>query len=875
MKNVVVKIGGEVMDITDSNAVKLALTYSVADIAEIQNRNASFSKTLVLPGTDHNDQVIGFAFDVNSTNAMDQNVRRDALVEVDGTVVIEGFAKLTKNVIKNKRNVHEYHLTIMGDNSDWKQGMGELDMTDLDFSEFDHLWTKTNIDTSELIDGSGGALTKPDVVYPLINYGMNADAPHPYTNNQDVHAVRVQDRFPAFQVMALMTKMFLDQGFKIISNFMDTTFFESLYIPFTNEQMKLPDGFDTDRQFRGGMTTQQDLVTANIPQNTFDAVYGVPVQINDETSTGFFDTGGHYDTTVFNYTVDVACVQKFIATVVVETTVHNDVWLEVRIVKNYSFQNIAQGTIIASVFTQFFDVADGLQQLSIETEFEEFVAGDIVTLVIRPDGYFTPTGFFTGITTGVHVVANGTEFFNEVKLDLLEGTNIPVSRQLPDDLTQLDFLSGIKQIFNLMFLTDTVKRTVSIEPRDQFYSSTALDWTKKLDKSKDETVTYLNDKLKKTINFRYKTDSNDGSAEIIKNETGQDVASLEVANENKFVEGSQDIGAELFAPTVMDRWQYIGLNVNRVPRLNKEAIEFPSTTPRTTEFEPRLLYYKGVETLSNGESWSWEGTQRTTFPNMYSVDEVNDNDNSLYWNNTRRSSGLFQKYWRNLMNTMNDGRMYTAYFNLTDTDIDKLDFRDPIYIVDTYYLLNKIIDYNPLKRTTTKVELIKPVGMDALVFVQPLKNYPLFPPLPPDIDIPIRVIEDGGTFPGTTPGHPSIAGINTQSGGVTTTGTNNHSEQGSTVFGHGLIGGTTDQMMFGNYNERDGRAQLVMGAGIVGNRKTIAKVDTFGTFKSGNGSRAMTTISGVSQEMLFTDPDGETQVVVKSDLRESPPTEGE
>jgi uncharacterized protein affecting Mg2+/Co2+ transport len=82
-------------------------------------------------------------------------------------------------------------------------------------------------------------------------------------------------------------------------------------------------------------------------------------------------------------------------------------------------------------------------------------------------------------------------------------------------------------------------------------------------------------------------------------------------------------------------------------------------------------------------------------------------------------------------------------------------------------------------------------------------------------------------------------------------------------------------MMFGNYNERDGRAQLVMGAGIVGNRKTIAKVDTFGTFKSGNGSRAMTTISGVSQEMLFTDPDGETQVVVKSDLRESPPTEGE
>jgi len=67
--------------------------------------------------------------------------------------------------------------------------------------------------------------------------------------------------------------------------------------------------------------------------------------------------------------------------------------------------------------------------------------------------------------------------------------------------------------------------------------------------------------------------------------------------------------------------------------------------------------------------------------------------------------------------------------------------------------------------------------------------------------------------------------------------------------------------------------KVVIGAGVLGDRKTIAKVDTFGTFKSGNGSRAMTTISGVSQEMLFTDPDGETQVVVKSDLRESPITE--
>lgn len=870
----VVKIGGEVMDITDSNAVKLALTYSVADIAEIQNRNASFSKTLVLPGTDHNDQVIGFAFDVNSTNAMDQNVRRDALVEVDGTVVIEGFAKLTKNVIKNDGNFHEYHLTIMGDNSDWKQGMGELDMTDLDFSEFDHLWTKTNIDTSELIDGSGGALTKPDVVYPLINYGMNTDAPHPNQNNLDIHTVRVQDRFPALQVMALMTKMFTDQGFKIISNFMDTTFFTSLYVPFTNEQLTNDVTFVSDRQFMAGMTTDVELITPSFSNDPWNYAYGVVRDFDDDTSTGLFDTGGHFNTATFQYVVDVSSRQKFSTVINFETTLLDSVMLIVRIVRN-RVQDVDRGVVLAEQNTGFFDTG-AILQMSVETDFVDFDTGDTVVVEVVADGYFDGVSGFQPIPSGggVYMRSSGTTFSNEVANVVIPGGEVTMSDQLPDDVTQLQFVSAIKQIFNLMFLTDPLKRTVIIEPRDQFYSSTSLDWTQKLDKSKDETVTYLNDKLKKTINFRYKTDTNDGTAEIIKNETGQDVASLEVANENKFVTGSQDIGAELFAPTVMDRWQYVGLNVNRVPRMNTGAFEFPSIAERATNYGLRLLFFAGVETLSSGESWSWDGTQRTTFPNMYSVDEVNDNDNSLYWNNTRRSSGLFEKYWRNLINTMNDGRMYTAWFNLTDTDIDNLDFRDPIYIVDTYYLLNKIVDYNPLKRTTTKVELIKPVGVDVFVFLQPLKGYPLFPALPPDTATsPVREIDDGGTFPGTTAESPTGAGITTQNGGVTTTGTGNHSEAGATVFGHGLVGGTTDQMMFGNYNQRDGRAQIVIGAGVLGDRKTIAKVDTFGTFKSGNGSRAMTTISGVSQEMLFTDPDGETQVVVKSDLRESPITE--
>jgi hypothetical protein len=46
-------------------------------------------------------------------------------------------------------------------------------------------------------------------------------------------------------------------------------------------------------------------------------------------------------------------------------------------------------------------------------------------------------------------------------------------------------------------------------------------------------------------------------------------------------------------------------------------------------------------------------------------------------------------------------------FDLTPLDIHQLDFRDTILIDQTYYRLNKVLNYNPFKAGLTKVELFK------------------------------------------------------------------------------------------------------------------------------------------------------------------------
>ena len=65
-----------------------------------------------------------------------------------------------------------------------------------------------------------------------------------------------------------------------------------------------------------------------------------------------------------------------------------------------------------------------------------------------------------------------------------------------------------------------------------------------------------------------------------------------------------------------------------------------------------------------------------------------------------------------MMKNIEEGGRLIAYFNLSNVDIENLDFRKLIYIdyptnVKGYYLIESVIDYNPIKNGLTKVNLFK------------------------------------------------------------------------------------------------------------------------------------------------------------------------
>ena len=849
LKEVRLTIGGNEIDLFDTDKLRLAVTRSIDEIQKTEKSNASRSKTIVIPGTKRNDLALGFGQDVNSVTAISQNQKPDAVLEVGGTIIIEGFARATKRVIKNSENTHEYHLILIGDNGEWKHSINGLNLRDLDYSEFDHVYNKANIDDSELTDSSGGPLTKPDIVYPLINYGGTLDMPHPVQSNRDLHTVRIKNRFPAIQKRSLLLKIFNNAGFKIKSDFIDSDFFSRLYMPFTREALIHPESFRTPLQFRVGSTSEQIA------------------EMGGKQTAPFFDNGDNYsDVQVLipsflianngffhAYTVPEDSMMNFIL-----QTSHSKIGTgfsggfsgnsnEIGILRPDGSDELYQSAVP--------DYPNGQPQIRFKVRHE-------TGMQFWPKGTLVIAKFFQPNTESIE---SDTFFSNEVLLGVQEGNDLDMNINLPD-IEQIDFVRALRDEFSLMIDTNLTTREVTIEPHDDFYTTKAIDWTDKLDKAKDEEIEDLNGELAKTLNYAFRNDSKDEVVEQIRLQDNVELASLDVENSNKFVEGTQTIGNGLFAPTFMDVWPYVGLFTAKVPRLNQDVVDFPSLSIQSTDFLPRSLYYDGIITLPDGEQWNWEGVNRSDYPYMYSVDEEKDNDNSLYWNNTRRSVGLFQKYHRNRFEIRDKGKLYTAFFNLNDTDMSNLDFRVPIFVVDTYYLLNKVENYDPLSNVTTKVELITAININIKAIIDELTD-PVFPPLPPITVIPISTGVDGSTQqnPGTYQPTSPTFGNSSDGFGIQALGQGNESnEPGITSYGAGL-NLSAGQVGYGNNNQLDDTAQVLIGAGSVTESKTVGKVAEDGTFKSGNGSTVRATVAGVSHEMTYTDKNGEEQPVVMTD----------
>ena len=90
----------------------------------------------------------------------------------------------------------------------------------------------------------------------------------------------------------------------------------------------------------------------------------------------------------------------------------------------------------------------------------------------------------------------------------------------------------------------------------------------------------------------------------------------------------------------------------------------------------------------------------------YNLSFSDINHDTVISSGQQKLRGLFYNYYSKMVAQLKQNpRVKVLYLNLTKIDISKLDFRKLIFIDGSYYRLNKIIDFKPHDKQSTKVEL--------------------------------------------------------------------------------------------------------------------------------------------------------------------------
>mgnify|MGYP005993058069 FL=1 len=832
------------LDVSSHSDFPLALTFTIADIRDINSRKGTFSKTFKIPATKNNNRIYKSYYYSNSTSQNNVLNKKNCRILVNNIFAIEGLLQL--NAIGGADKPEYYSCVFFGNNISWASAIDEKLLKDLgtDGDGWDNLNGKTGsnleIKKTDIVAtfNQDDATGSSPVVYPVTSYGdfnptgeeqtiqlldTAYDAGHTGTNINSVGYVGsvtnpnrynapepVVDWRPCIWVYDVFKEIFAQAGYKISSTFIEGNIFKKLLFALPNfkynnageryDANSLESSFKNNgfvKTFNYSVANTLSVVTQNyfINLNNTSANYDYTLNTSGfNASTGAYTVpefgfyninllrmGFIYKNPVFNNTNRITITQAVLRIIV--KTVGESHW---RILTQTS---ITPEIIIYEATPSSYEGRNYFgNEINDDTRY--FLnKGDTVRTQIHLKYKTLPSG------PGVYDASFDLDLYGSQEINVAApSANVPNGRydikfqpeyaaygqtyNLKDvinkEYKQIDFIKGIAHAFNLQLTTEESSKTVYIEPFDTFYKplAEAVDWTYKVDRSKDYVDTWVKSSLKRDLIFKYKSDDKDAkvkqrSLDYFK-EIQDEYPYFETLDDT-FDKGKSEFENPFFAGTFNAGDIDISSNPNPQPyiaclwqELEGNAFISPNSMSRPDkgfEFLPRLLYWKkyspnlsGATCLKYAVAQTWDTTYEgifadanvsgvyvsNVFPQATSYNRDDSSSPVLSYGNvwvrdyddaTNTYSdysighGLYQTYYKSMIEMIKENpRVRTLEVNLKIKDIVNLDFRKLVYIDGDYWRINKISDYLPLKNTTTKVELVKWISYGGFASDAPTLN---------------------------------------------------------------------------------------------------------------------------------------------------------
>jgi hypothetical protein len=665
------------LDLTQE--ISAEMTISIDEIQDFGLRNTSFSKTIVLPGNQTNNQIFGNIFEFNRQNVYDPELPNygynfnptkaaDCVILVDKIQIFKGVIRLLEIIIDGE--TVEYECAVFGELGGFISALGNSRIQDLNFSAYDQAWNYTNITNSwNTISGSG-------VYFPLIDYGSVS------TNKVDFQYNACR---PAFYVKEILEKIIAASGYTWDFPLLNTDLMKRLIIP--NNQVQLN----------------------NLSTRVFDAdftigIYPNPVYIPMTVVTAGSFTGNNpvTYTATSPLTTNITC--RPIGQINGLTTIPGTVTFNLK--KN--------GAVIATQ-SRYIPVNNFYVNLNLDASNITLAQNDILSVDVSSN------------------ITSYQSFGGQFEINSTVATDVPVAyddlismnNALPKGIYQKDFFASIVKMFNLYVYEDkNVGKKLVIKPFIDFYSYTPgadSDWSNKIDRSKPMRIKPMSEISARYYQLSFKPD-NDYYSENYRKKFNEGYGDRFVDTQTEFAKETEKVEV-IFAAAPL--YQYVGKDkifpaIYKLSNTKKSEDPMDSVirimqaqkiTSRTT-----WSLLNGAATLGSLNAYGYGGhlsfdPASFTGANLSPMSDINFGapKEINFQVSQYTPANLFNGYWSEYVAeiTDKDSKLLTANVLLRDVDIYNLDFGKLLYIDGALWRLNKINNYNTMSNETTQVEFLK------------------------------------------------------------------------------------------------------------------------------------------------------------------------
>lgn len=776
-------INDRLVDLDQS--IPFPLTFNISDIKDLTARKGNKSKTIKLPGTRRNHELMLSVFTLSSIDKLtdsnsnivdfDPSIKATARYYQNGLLEFNGVAQLMECTLSN--GVWSFDMTLVSDTIDYIARLQKIKVNELGWSEYNHLLSLVNQQNSwsGLIEENGSpayVYSSPDwdgrgYYYGLIDYGYTRPTPSTFG---------VEHMPPQVFVYEILEKAFAYAGITWTSTFMESQLFKRLLVAYAGGDLPTIDSTQSNNE--SAFTTEANnpgpdtIISGTTP--VISILSGPVWLVNDLTLYDNYDCTVNQDNlSQIQTSVPLLFVSAQEGLFTVNYVGDHDItWTNgtgtmnanyevylyiyknnIALSSDLIYQGVLEGVSSGHSLTFTFNYSREVNLLINDTlTFKlqySLTAGEIVG----------GSGALVGITTEIR---SNTADLNIVKntQTLAAGGIVNLAAFLPD-MTCDVFLKGIITAFNLFIKPSVADPSiVEIEPLADFYNAAgdAIDWTYLIDKSKDITVTPTINFAAKNYKFNFEQDDdyfNTTYTDDVQKQYGQfliqsqsqfatDDASFKLPFSQKLLARIPEDSPSSFTDLIVPRSFQIKTNEDGTSTMEKKKgkpfiVQLGDLRAGVWEHrsetgvDDNLTDYPYVGHLDSLDSPSFDFNFGVPDFVFWSTSVYTTNNLYLY----------HEKFIKELVSRF--GKQLTCSAMLAPEHINALDFKNLINIDGIVYRLQKVSDYDSGKNTSTQIELIRIIegeGIQTTTVVPPYD--PFTDPLVRYTEISdIRITEDG------------------------------------------------------------------------------------------------------------------------------------